>query len=92
MPDDTVRLANLRAGGFQLTERIAPSDLATVRGDPRCGSTRARRSPTACCRSASGGEAAKTPLGSNPKLREAFELSLDRAVINQVAFDGAFIP
>src|SRR5262249_3993311 len=38
------------------------------------------------------GEAAKTPLGRNPGLREAFELALDRAVINQVAFDGAFIP
>jgi peptide/nickel transport system substrate-binding protein len=38
------------------------------------------------------GEAAKTPLGSNAKLREAFELALDRGIINQVAFDGAFIP
>ena len=35
VPDDTVRLANLRSGSFQLTERIAPTDLATVRGDPR---------------------------------------------------------
>ena len=28
IPDDTVRLTNLRAGTFQLTERVAPSDLA----------------------------------------------------------------
>jgi peptide/nickel transport system substrate-binding protein len=92
VPDDTVRLANLRSGGFQLTERIAPTDLATVRGDPR---VRLYESPSVAYRVLSvsvGGEAAKTPLGSNPKLREAFEMSLDRAVINQVAFDGVFIP
>src|SRR5215208_4068448 len=92
VPDDTVRLANLRSGGFQLTERIAPTDLATVRGDPR---VRLYESPSVAYRVLSvsvGGEAGKTPLGSNPKLREAFELSLDRVVINQVAFDGVFIP
>ena len=33
IPDDTVRLSNLRAGTFQLSERVAPSDLATVRGE-----------------------------------------------------------
>src|SRR4051812_18432195 len=35
VPDDTVRLANLRSGGFQLSERVAPTDIATVRSDPR---------------------------------------------------------
>jgi peptide/nickel transport system substrate-binding protein len=92
VPDDTVRLANLRSGGFQLTERIAPTDLETVRGDPRI---RLFESPSVAYRVLSinvGGEAAKTPLGASAALREAFELSLDRAVINQVAFDGAFIP
>src|SRR5206468_3964686 len=38
------------------------------------------------------GEAAKSPLGASAKLREAFEAAIDRAIINQVAFDGAFIP
>jgi peptide/nickel transport system substrate-binding protein len=92
VPDDTVRLANLRAGGFQLTERIAPTDIATVRGDPRI---QLFESPSIGYRVLSinvSGEAGKTPLGRDPKLREAFELALDRRVINQVAFDGAFIP
>jgi peptide/nickel transport system substrate-binding protein len=92
VPDDTVRLANLRSGGFQLTERVAPSDVGTVRGDAR---VQLFESPSVAYRVLSinvGGEAAKTPLGSNPKLREAFELALDRAVINDVAFDGLFIP
>jgi peptide/nickel transport system substrate-binding protein len=93
IPDDTVRLSNLRAGTFQLSERVAPSDLATVRADARL---KLYESPSIGYRvlsiNTNKGEAAKTPLGSNAKLREAFELSLDRAVINQVAFDGAFIP
>ena len=93
IPDDTVRLTNLRAGGLQLSERVAPTDLATVRGDPRL---RLYESPSVGYRvlsiNTNRGEAARTPLGSNTQLREAFELALDRNIINQVAFDGAFIP
>jgi peptide/nickel transport system substrate-binding protein len=93
IPDDTVRLTNLRAGAFQLSERIAPSDLGTVRGDPNL---KLYDSISVGYRvlsiNTNKGEAAKTPLGTNPKLREAFELSIDRAILNQVAFDGAFTP
>jgi peptide/nickel transport system substrate-binding protein len=93
IPDDTVRLANLRAGGLQIIERVAPSDLATVRGDPR---VKLYEAPSIGYRvlsiNTNKGPAAKSPLGSSAALREAFELSLDRAIINQVAFDGLFIP
>jgi peptide/nickel transport system substrate-binding protein len=93
IPDDTVRLTNLRAGTFQLSERIAPSDLGTVRGDPRL---KLYDSISVGYRvlsiNTNKGDAARTPLGTNPKLREAFELSIDRAILNQVAFDGAFTP
>jgi peptide/nickel transport system substrate-binding protein len=93
IPDDTVRLTNLRAGAFQLSERIAPSDLGTVRGDPQL---KLYDSVSVGYRvlsiNTNKGEAAKTPLGTNRKLREAFELSIDRAILNQVAFDGAFTP
>jgi peptide/nickel transport system substrate-binding protein len=92
IPDDTVRLSNLRAGTFQLSERVAPSDLATVRADPRL---KLYESASLGYRvlsiNATRGEATKAPLGVSAKLREAFELALDRAIINQVAFDGAFI-
>ena len=93
IPDDTVRLTNLRAGAFQLSERIAPSDLATVRGDPHL---KLYDSVSAGYRllsiNTNKGEAAKALLGASAKLREAFELSIDRAILNQVAFDGAFTP
>jgi peptide/nickel transport system substrate-binding protein len=93
IPDDTVRLANLRAGGLHIIERVAPSDLATLRGDAR---VKLYEAPAIGYRvlsiNTNKGPAAKSPLGSNAALREAFELSLDRAIINQVAFDGVFIP
>src|SRR5262249_14774365 len=38
------------------------------------------------------GAAADNPLGKNPRVREAFELALDRQVLNDVAFDGKFVP
>ena len=93
IPDDTVRLSNLRAGSFQLSERVAPTDLATVRADARL---KLYQSASLGYRllsiNTNKGEAAKSPLGASAKLREAFEAALDRAIINQVAFDGAFIP
>ncbi len=93
IPDDTVRLANLRAGGLQIIERVSPSDLATLRGDPR---VKLYEAPSIGYRvlsiNTNKGPAAKSPLGTSATLREAFELSLDRAIINDVAFDGLFIP
>jgi peptide/nickel transport system substrate-binding protein len=38
------------------------------------------------------GERAKTPLGQNAKVRQAFDAAIDHAVINQVVFDGQYIP
>jgi peptide/nickel transport system substrate-binding protein len=93
IPDDTVRLSNLRAGTFQLSERVAPSDLSTVRSDPRLKLYEsASLGYRVLSLNATRGEAAKAPLGVSAKLREAFELAIDRSIINQVAFDGAFIP
>jgi peptide/nickel transport system substrate-binding protein len=93
IPDDTVRLANLRAGGLQIIERVTPSDLPTLRDDTR---VKLYQAPSIGYRvlsiNTNKGPAANSPLGKSAALREAFELSLDRAIINQVAFDGLFIP
>ena len=93
IPDDAVRLANLRAGGLQIIERVAPTDVPTVRSDARL---RLSAAPAIGYRllsiNTNKGPAANAALGTSAKLREAFELSLDRAAINQVAFEGAFVP
>ncbi len=38
------------------------------------------------------GDDANNPLGKSAKVRQAFELSLDRNAINQVAYEGFFVP
>src|SRR4030095_7193622 len=34
----------------------------------------------------------KNPLGQNAKVRQALELAIDREAINQVVFNGEFVP
>ncbi len=93
VPDNSVRLANLRSGGLEIAERIAATDLATVRADSRL---RLVESPSLAYYNlfinTGAGEQAKNPLGQNLKVREALEASIDRAVLNQVVFNGEYIP
>jgi peptide/nickel transport system substrate-binding protein len=93
IPDDAVRLANLKSGGLDLVDRVPPTHLAEIRGDRRL---RVYGSPSVGYRTLSvnvnHGARAKTPLGQSAKLREAFEAAIDRNAINQVVFDGEFIP
>lgn len=93
VPDNSVRLVNLRAGQFDLIERIAPSDVKTVRGDARLR----MESVTGLAYDSilinvGHGDKASGALGKSAKVRAAFEASLDRAIINQVVFEGVFTP
>jgi peptide/nickel transport system substrate-binding protein len=92
VPDGAVRLANLKAGGLEIAERIAATDLDAVRGDPRL---KLVESPSLAYYNLfinlNAGERAATPLGKNPKVREALEAAIDRGVINQVVFNGEYI-
>jgi len=38
------------------------------------------------------GERAKNPLGSSAKVRQALDAAIDREVVNQVVFNGEFVP
>ncbi|TKT75695.1 ABC transporter substrate-binding protein [Aquamicrobium sp. LC103] len=89
LPDSTVRLSRLQAGDLDVAERVAPTDIQTVKGDNRLA---LHESPGLGIshlfinvRADSG-----SALAEHPELRQALELSLDRAAINQVAFNGAF--
>jgi peptide/nickel transport system substrate-binding protein len=93
IPDSTVRLSRLQAGDLEVAERIAPTDLAAVRSDKRLALASAPGLAVSHLMINVGdGEKGKTPLGKDARLRQALELSLDRNVINQVAFNGEFIP
>ncbi len=82
VPDGSVRLANLKSGGLEIAERIAATDIEAVRGDSRL---KLVDSPSLAYYNLfinlNGGERANTPLGKN-----------DRAIINQVVFNGEYIP
>src|SRR4051812_1025657 len=89
IPDSTVRLANLQSGGLDMIERLAATDLETARKDPRLKlSTITGLGYQSLSINLNNGARAKNPLGQDPRVREALELSLDRAALNQVVFNG----
>jgi peptide/nickel transport system substrate-binding protein len=92
IPDQTVRLANLRSGDLDIIERAAPSDMAAIKGDPTLVlSTITSLGYQGITFNLANGPRSQTPIGQIAKLREAFELSIDRAIINEVALEGAHV-
>ncbi|RDJ27783.1 ABC transporter substrate-binding protein [Bosea caraganae] len=90
--DSTVRLSRVRAGDLDLAERIAPTDLKTVREDANLALHAGQGLAVSHLMfNVGNGEKANGPLGKNEKLRQAFELAIDRNVINRVAFNGEFL-
>jgi len=87
--DSTVRLANLKSGGLDLIERVLATDIGEVKKDPKLtlaiGTELGYQGLTI---NVANGEKANNPLAKNPKVRQAFELALDRDAINQVVFNG----
>jgi peptide/nickel transport system substrate-binding protein len=91
--DATVRLANLRSGGLDLIERLAATDIAAVKADSKLKlSAMPDLSYWGITLNVGNGEKSKGPLGQNAKVRQALGLSIDREAINQVVFNGEFMP
>ncbi|HXR56172.1 MAG TPA: ABC transporter substrate-binding protein [Casimicrobiaceae bacterium] len=90
IPDSTVRLANLRSGQLDFIERLAASDVPQVKSDSRFKITKITEIGYQGITINVGKSdlAQKNPLGRDPRVREAFELALDRDGIVQVAMDG----
>ena len=85
--DATVRLARLRAGDIDIAERIVPTDIDTVKQDPNLslyaipglGTVHLHRGLK------------ETPYTTDPRIREAFELAIDRNIINQVSNNNQYV-
>jgi peptide/nickel transport system substrate-binding protein len=91
--DATVRLANLRAGGLDLIERVLATDIKAVRDNPKLRLTKAvSLGFTSLIFNVANGAKANNPMGRDPRVRHAFDLSLDRDAINHVVFNGEFVP
>ena len=88
--DASVRLANLRSGQLDFIERMAPSDVPGLKGDSRFKISRIVEIgyQGITINIGKSDQAQKNPLGRDARVREAFELSLDRKAITQVAMDG----
>jgi peptide/nickel transport system substrate-binding protein len=100
MPDDNVRLANLKSGDIDIMHQISPTDatalkregkfeISNVTGLGYQGITINLRNKTG--KTQPPGDLG-TPLANDPRVREAFELAIDREALNQVAWDGLFTP
>lgn len=89
IPDATVRLANLRSGQLDFIERVAPADIPQIRGDSRFKVAKiveiGYQGITINLEKSDMGR--KSPL-HDPRVREAFELSLDRDAIVKVVMEG----
>jgi peptide/nickel transport system substrate-binding protein len=91
--DATVRLANLRSGGLDLIERVLATDIKTVRDDPKLTLSKAVSIGWfGLLVNVANGPKADNPLGKDARVRRAFDLAIDREALNQVVFNGEFVP
>lgn len=90
IPDATVRLANLRSGQLDFIERAASSDIAKIAADPKFKVSKITEIgyQGITINTGKSDKAQANPLGKDARVREAFELSLDREGIVQVVMDG----
>ena len=91
--DDTVRLANLKSGGLDLIERALATDIMDIRADPKLKlATALGLGYMGIDVNIGNGERAKSPLGKSAAVRQALEAAIDREALNQVVFNGEFVP
>ncbi len=91
--DSTIRLANLKAGAIDVNIEIPPVEMDNVRKDPKLklyaydglGYTGISFN---LGRTALG----QTPLGTDARVRRAFELAIDREALVNVVYAGAHAP
>jgi peptide/nickel transport system substrate-binding protein len=93
IPDNAVRLANLRSGGLDFIERVLPTDLGQVRADSNLQlASIVELGYQGITINTNNGPRAKNPLGQDARVRQALSLAIDRNALNQVVFNGEFVP
>jgi peptide/nickel transport system substrate-binding protein len=90
--DPTVRLANLKSGGLDLIERVLATDIKDVRADPKLKLSSALWLGYQGITINIGNDKSKGPLSQSAKVRQALDLAIDREAINQVVYNGEFVP
>jgi peptide/nickel transport system substrate-binding protein len=90
IPDSTVRLANLKSGQLDFIERVASSDMEKLQSDKKMKISRITEIgyQGITINIGKSDRAKQNALGRDARVREAFELSLDRQGIAQVVMDN----
>jgi peptide/nickel transport system substrate-binding protein len=91
IPDSSVRLANLQAGGIDLSEYIVPTDVEAVQKNPRLkmamGDSLGYQT---IAFNVANGPRAKAPIGADARVRRALQLSIDKEALVQVVYNGLY--
>jgi peptide/nickel transport system substrate-binding protein len=92
IPDTTVRLANLQSGDLDMIERLAPTDVAAVKGASgfKVDSV-VNIGYMALYVNIANGPRADNPFGKDKRLRQAFSLAIDRDALNQIVYEGTAV-
>jgi peptide/nickel transport system substrate-binding protein len=88
IPDSTIRLTSLQSGALDIAE-VAPLDVETAKAAPNLTVVSV---PSLGYGALSVNLAGSSPLAHDPRVRQAFESSLDRAALSQVVFAGMYQP
>ncbi|WP_105437665.1 ABC transporter substrate-binding protein [Neorhizobium sp. T25_13] len=92
IPDTTVRLANLQSGDLDFIERLAPTDVAAVKGNSGLKfDATVNIGYMALYANVGNGPRADNPFGKDKRLRQAFSLAIDRDAMNQIVYEGTAV-
>ena len=88
--DATVRLANLKSGQFDFIERVASSDIEKLQAEKKFKVTRITEIgyQGITINVGKSEQAKNNALGKDARVREAFELAIDRQGLAQVVMDN----
>jgi peptide/nickel transport system substrate-binding protein len=93
IPDNTVRLANLQSGAVEFAERMEPDDMKTMQRNRNLRAVAVDElGYQGLTINTNNGERANTPFGRDARIRRAFELAIDRVAVNQVVYEGMYVP
>lgn len=93
IPDNTVRLANLQSGAVEFVERMEPDDIRTIQRNRNLRAVAVDElGYQSITINIGNGDRANNPLGRDVRVRQAFELAIDRAAVNQVVYQGIYTP
>ncbi|WP_458093667.1 ABC transporter substrate-binding protein [Roseomonas sp. WA12] len=91
--DSTARLANLQSGTLEVAEVTSPSDVPSIRRDRRLSlATVDGLGYWNVIFNIGNGARAQSPIGQDRRVREAFDLAIDREALIQVVYEGLHTP